>query len=119
VPQPRPLGERIQARLINLGVNIEANTDLVKLAGEEATLACVFTGNTRTVHAASVIMVTAREARDQLYRELEDRIDITRVGDCLAPGTIAACVRAGHEYAREIGLDPEREDRVRHEVANR
>jgi dimethylamine/trimethylamine dehydrogenase len=54
-----------------------------------------------------------------LYRELEDRIDITRVGDCLAPGTIAACVRAGYEYAREIDLDPESEVLVRREIATR
>jgi dimethylamine/trimethylamine dehydrogenase len=79
----------------------------------------VFTGARRTIQVASIIMVTARVSRDGLYRELEERIDITRIGDCLAPGTIAACVRAGHEYAREIDADPEREDRVRHEAANR
>jgi dimethylamine/trimethylamine dehydrogenase len=50
-------------------------------------------------------MVTSRESRDGLYRELEDRIDIVRIGDCLAPGTIAACVRSGHEYAQ--GMDCE------------
>ncbi|MBW2287051.1 MAG: FAD-dependent oxidoreductase [Deltaproteobacteria bacterium] len=111
--------ERIQARLINGGVQIEANTVLVGLAGEEATLACVFTGARHTIQVASIIMVTARVSRDGLYRELEERIDITRIGDCLAPGTIAACVRSGHEYAREIDADPEREDRVRHEAANR
>jgi len=111
--------ERIQARLINCGVHIEPNTALVALAGEEATLACVFTGARRTVRVANIVMVTARASREGLYRELEERIDITRIGDCLAPGTIAACVRSGHEYAREIDADPEREDRVRHEVANR
>ena len=47
-------------------------------------------------------MVTARESRNELYRELEDRIDITRIGDCLAPGTIATAVYAGHRYAREM-----------------
>lgn len=111
--------ERIQARLINLGVQIEPNTVLVRLAGDEATLACVFTGAQRKLRVPNVVMVKARISRDDLYRELEERIDITRIGDCLAPGTIAACVRAGHEYEREIDVDPEREDRVRHEAANR
>jgi len=111
--------ERIQARLIGLGVRIEANTLLVELAGEEATLACVFTGKRRTVRAANVVMITARSSRDGLYRELADRIDITRIGDCLAPGTIAACVRSGHEYAREIDSDPEGEIGVRREIPNR
>ncbi|MBW2421308.1 MAG: FAD-dependent oxidoreductase [Deltaproteobacteria bacterium] len=111
--------ERIQARLIESGVQIEANTTLVELAGEEATLACVFTGARRSIRVASVVMVTARLSRDGLYRELEDRIDIKRIGDCLAPGTIASCVRSGHEYAREIDVDPESADRVRREVATR
>jgi dimethylamine/trimethylamine dehydrogenase len=111
--------ERIQARLIHLGVRIEPNTALVALAGEEATLACVFTGTRRTVRVANVVMVTARLSRDHLYRELEDRIDITRIGDCLAPGTIAACVRAGHEYAQEFDADPESEILVRREMATR
>jgi dimethylamine/trimethylamine dehydrogenase len=103
--------ERIQARLIDLGVRIEPNTALLELAGEEAVLACVFTGRRRTLNAANVVMVTARLSRDDLYRELEDRIEITRIGDCLAPGTIAACVRSGHEYARE--MDAETQDEVR------
>jgi len=110
---------RIQARLLQLGVRIEANTDLVELAGEEATLACVFTGTRRTIQAASTVMVTARLSRDDLYRELEDSIDITRIGDCLAPGTIAACVRSGHEYAQDIDADPANDLLVRREVANR
>ena len=108
--------ERIQARLIELGVRIEPNTALVQLAGEEAVLACVFTGRKRALKAASVVMVTSRRSRDQLYRELEDRIDITRIGDCLAPGTIAACVRSGYEYAREIDADPEAESCIRREI---
>ncbi len=99
---------RIQATLIELGVRIEANTVLCRLGGDEATLACVFTGRERRVVADSIVMVTSRASHDALYRELEDRIDIVRIGDCLAPGTIAACVRSGHEYARE--MDGERQD---------
>jgi len=110
--------ERIQVRLIELGVRIEPNTALVGLAAGEAVLACVFTARRRSIAIANVVMVTARESRDGLYRELEGRIDITRVGDCLAPGTIAACVRDGHRYAREIGLDRS-EIVVRREMATR
>jgi dimethylamine/trimethylamine dehydrogenase len=100
--------ERIQARLLDLGVRIEPNTVLTELAGQKAVLACVFTGRERSTETASVVMVTARESRDDLYRELEDRIDIVRIGDCLAPGTIAACVRSGHEYAQEMDAEGER-----------
>ncbi len=108
--------ERIQARLINLGVRIEANTVLMGLAGEDALLACVFTRRERTLKVANVVMVTSRTSRDELYAELEDRIDITRIGDCLAPGTIAACVRSGHEYAQEMDAEPEDEIRFRREI---
>jgi dimethylamine/trimethylamine dehydrogenase len=76
----------------------------------------VFSGRARTLEVASVVMVTARVSRDRLYRELEERIDITRIGDCLAPGTIAACVRSGHEYAREMDAEPEGEVRFRREI---
>jgi dimethylamine/trimethylamine dehydrogenase len=58
------------------------------------------------VEAASVIMVTSRAPRDGLYRELGEQIDILRVGDCLAPGTIASAVYSGHRYAREMDEAP-------------
>ena len=60
-------------------------------------------------------MVTARDPSDALFHELADRIDITRIGDCLAPGTIAACVRSGHEYAQEMDAPAERGVRFRRE----
>jgi dimethylamine/trimethylamine dehydrogenase len=100
--------ERIQARLLELGVRIEPNTVLIELDGEKAVLACVFTGRVRGADAENVVMVTSRESRDGLYRELSARIDIVRIGDCLAPGTIAACVRSGHEYAQEMDAEGER-----------
>ena len=98
---------RIHTRLMGLGVRIETNSALVELAGKEATLACVFTGERRLLEVAHVIMVTSRVANDDLYRELEDRIDIVRIGDCLSPGTIADCVRSGHLYAQEMDTDGE------------
>ena len=79
-------------------------------------LACVFTGRERTLDVANVVMVTARLSRDRLYHDLEDQIDVTRIGDCLAPGTIAACVRSGHEYAQEMDAEPSAELRFRRET---
>jgi dimethylamine/trimethylamine dehydrogenase len=106
--------ERIQARLIGLGVRIEANTALAGLDGERVRLECVFTGRERETSASTVVMVTARESREALYRELVDRIDVLRIGDCLAPGTIAACVRSGHEYAQE--MDAKSDTSARREI---
>ncbi len=56
-------------------------------------------------------MVTARLPGDGLYHELTENSDaltragirsVTRIGDCLAPGTIAAAVYSGHRFAREL-----------------
>jgi dimethylamine/trimethylamine dehydrogenase len=53
-------------------------------------------------------MVTSREPNDALHHELAEQIDITRVGDCSAPGIIAAAVMAGHRYARTMDV-PEKD----------
>jgi dimethylamine/trimethylamine dehydrogenase len=61
-------------------------------------------------------MVTARTPNDDLYRALTDDAGtlqsagvetVTRIGDCLAPGTLAAAVFSGHCFARELNApDP-------------
>jgi len=59
-----------------------------------------------------MVMVTGRIPDDRLYYELKadedtfakaDIKSVTRIGDCLAPGTIAAAVHSGHGFAQ--GLD--------------
>ncbi len=106
---------RIQARLIELGVRSETDSIIASLGAGRAELACVHTRRTRDVEMASVVMVTSREPNDALYHELCERIDIERVGDCSAPGTIATAVFAGHRYAREMDADQDlfRRDRPR------
>jgi dimethylamine/trimethylamine dehydrogenase len=94
---------RIQRRLLELSVTIDANTALVAIDGRRATLACTFTDRRWQVDAATLVMVTSRSPHDDLHASLSGHFDVTRIGDCLAPGTIAACVYAGHRYARELG----------------
>jgi dimethylamine/trimethylamine dehydrogenase len=60
----------------------------------------------REMEAASVVMVTSRAPRDALYRELAERVDIVRIGDCLAPSTLASAVYSGHRYARDMDAAP-------------
>ena len=57
-----------------------------------------------------------KRADDALYRALDGRIDIERVGDCLAPGTIATCVRSGHAYAQEMDATFDRDMPFRRET---
>ena len=92
----------IQARLIELGVRLELSSVLETIEKESVELSCAYSGRTRRLDVQSVVMVTARDPADALFYELEGRIDITRIGDCLAPGTIASAVYSGHRYAREM-----------------
>jgi dimethylamine/trimethylamine dehydrogenase len=97
-----------QMRLMGEGVKIETHTILATIGEKSVELSCVYTGSTRDVLADHVVLVTSREPNDALYTELDERIDITRVGDCSAPGIIAAAVMAGHRYARSMDA-PERD----------
>lgn len=107
--------ERIQTRLLELGVKIEPHCNLESFSGEYAELACVFTKACRKIVCRTIVMVTMRQPVDQLFHDLQasmPRTDrrkletIVRIGDCYAPSTIAAAVYAGHRYAREIGATP-------------
>ena len=103
--------ERIQARLIHLGVNIIPSRNLKSFDGNRVSLECVYTGKEEEMQADSLVMITARIPNDDLYYELFLQSDalsaagiksLTRIGDCLAPGTIASAVFSGHKFAREF-----------------
>jgi dimethylamine/trimethylamine dehydrogenase len=97
-----------QMRLMREGVEIETQTILSAIGEERVELSCAYTGCTREILADHVILVTSREPNDALYNELGEQLDITRVGDCSAPGIIASAVMAGHCYARSMDA-PERD----------
>jgi dimethylamine/trimethylamine dehydrogenase len=97
----------IQSRLLELDVRIEANQGLQAITAGLVTTACVFTGRTRDLEASSVILVTARDAGDQLFQSSVEKINnVARIGDCFSPGTIAAAVHAGRQFAEEFGAPP-------------
>ena len=103
----------IQRRLLELGVTIMTGKRLASLGSDSVALACVFTGRIEPVAAASVVLVTMQSPEDTLYHELAARGDdlrragvqrLVRIGDCLAPGTIAAAVYSGHRFARDLDV---------------
>jgi dimethylamine/trimethylamine dehydrogenase len=105
----------IQTRLIEAGIDLIVSHRLAAIREKDAGLVCAFTDRPRTVAARSVVLVTLRMPNDALYRELmQDATSlagagirsVTRIGDCLAPGTIAAAVHDGHRYARELDAPP-------------
>ena len=101
----------IQARLLERGVEIKTNRNLVSIGNGAAELACTYTGRIESVACAATVMVTMRLPDDGLYHalmadpaanEVAGIASIDRIGDGLAPATIAAAVYAGHRYAREL-----------------
>jgi dimethylamine/trimethylamine dehydrogenase len=94
----------IQSRLLKLGVKIIANHALSAIAHDHVTLDCVFTGEAVKREAGSTVLVTSRRPADGLWRELQAQgISASRAGDCFGPGTIAAAVHSGRNFAEGFG----------------
>ncbi len=102
---------KIQARLMNMGVNFIPSKNLIAFDGKTATLECIFTDRQIIIDAEGLVMVTSRIPNDKLYHDLTSRPDallkagiksVTRIGDCLAPGIIAKAIFSGHKFAREF-----------------
>lgn len=100
---------RIQGRLMNLGVKIISSRNLKAFDGNRAILECVYTGSEEESQVDGLVMITARVPNDTLYHELSMKSEalvsagiktLTRIGDSLAPGTIATSVFSGHKFAR-------------------
>jgi len=103
---------RIQTRLIELGVKIVPLHNLESIHDDHVELACVYTDTIKVISCGTAILVTMRESKETLFHGLSATIGtgvatapktVTRIGDCFAPGTIAAAVYSGHRYARELG----------------
>ncbi len=94
--------KRIQTRLLQAGVRIVASHDMAAIHGDHVALKCVYTGTATQCPAAAVVMVTMRLPDDALFRELPPSLPVVRIGDALAPATIAHAVYAGHRFAREL-----------------
>ncbi len=103
--------ERIQRRLIEMEVDIVSLHNIAEIRASEIDFSCMYTDRIQTRPCATVVMVTMKAPNDGLYHELMERPDalekagiksVKRIGDCLAPGTIAAAVYSGHRFAREL-----------------
>ena len=94
--------------MIDAGIEIVTNRVVTRIGPDGVTAACVFSGRRRDIGADWVLPLTRREPHDALYHEVRDAISkdrtpvpttVTRIGDCLAPGTIAAAVYSGYRAA--------------------
>ena len=110
---------RVQARLLELGVELALARRLVEIGEDRVELACVHSDRRARLPRGSVVLVTMRDPDDRLYRALAGdgggdggrasrRLEaagiksVTAIGDCLAPGLVAAAVYGGHRYGREF-----------------
>lgn len=102
---------RIQTRLLEIGVEILPLHNLVSIGKSEVEFACIYTDRRQVRRCGSIVLVTSRDPRDALYHDVMKHPQaladarpksVTRIGDCLAPGTIAASIYSGHRYAREL-----------------
>lgn len=117
---------RGQRRLMELDVELVTAHGLRSFDGKEAVLECTYSGREKRIAAENLVMVTQRQPNDDLYQQLQKRMEaggeglpktVKRIGDCDAPAIIAAAVYAGHRYAREldtiVDIDkPSRHDRI-------
>jgi dimethylamine/trimethylamine dehydrogenase len=112
---------RIQRRLLELGVELVTSHAVIATVAGGVRAACVFTGRERALAAGAAVFVTARLPADAVYQGLlERRADwadaglksVKAVGDCLAPGTIAAAVWEGRRYAEELDEPDDRGDTI-------
>ncbi|MFK7731843.1 MAG: FAD-dependent oxidoreductase, partial [Pseudomonadales bacterium] len=100
---------RVQARLLELDIDLILNKGLNGFDGHTASLGCVYTEQECYIDADSVVMVTSRLPNDELYHQLQHAIEsgesgapksVARIGDAEGPSIIASAVYAGHKYAR-------------------
>lgn len=99
------------AALIEAGVEIVTNRSIERITADSVITSCIFTGRKSEIAADWVLPLTRREPLDDLYKTLQQAMDdglegaprsLRRIGDCEAPGMIAAAVYSGYKAAIEL-----------------
>ena len=98
----------IQKTLMGLGVDIVTSHDVTGIEPDQVNTACIYSDKPRKISCGTVVLVTMRRPVETLWQKLRgsDVSSLTRIGDALAPGTIAAAVHSGHLFARNLGEPP-------------
>ncbi len=95
----------IEDRLVSLGVKLRVSHVLEEVEAGRATFHVNLVRDRVQLEFGSLILVTGRVPRDDLYTQLMARDDcppVTRIGDCHSPSHVADAVYAGHRFAREF-----------------
>jgi dimethylamine/trimethylamine dehydrogenase len=108
--------ERIQAKLMKLGVKLFTRHVLSEIKGDSVMLSDTVLGNEVELPRDGVVLVTDRKPNDELYQALRASTSFVAtnaphsaqhgtlriIGDAEAPNIIAQAVFAGHLAAREF-----------------
>ncbi|HEX9386606.1 MAG TPA: FAD-dependent oxidoreductase [Anaerolineales bacterium] len=100
--------ERIQHKLMRLGVKLYPQTVLTEIENDCVKLVNTISGETIELQRDGVVLVSDRVSNDSLYDELkpalaEGKINSLRIiGDAEAPNILAQAVFSGHLAAREF-----------------
>ena len=103
--------ERIQRKLVKLGVKLYPQTILSKIESYCVRLADTISGNEVEMPCDGVVLVSDRISNDSLYDELKPALadgklnSLRLIGDAEAPNIIAQAVFSGHLAAREFDED--------------
>jgi dimethylamine/trimethylamine dehydrogenase len=104
----------VQRQLLQIGVKIECNLSLAGVGRGRLELECVYSGKHRGDEYENLVLVTGRLPETDLYQDLRLRTgemqdagikSLQRIGDCLAPSSIADAVYRGHKLAREADTE--------------
>jgi dimethylamine/trimethylamine dehydrogenase len=99
--------ERIQGRLMELGVELLTSKGLLRADAGGVRLSCTYTGRESDLECDALLLVTSRLPNDELAQTLAGAGGSVRaVGDAYSPGTIAAAVWDGRRYAEELDAEP-------------
>ena len=98
---------KVQARVLELGIEVIVSHEIVEVDKDEITLANVYSeALLQTLACDTLILITSRDSDDALYQALTEHEDsfktLRAIGDCNAPGTVAAAVYDGHSAARHL-----------------
>jgi dimethylamine/trimethylamine dehydrogenase len=100
--------ERIQHKLMKLGVKLYTQTTLSEIRKDSVRLSNTVSGDEVELPRDAVVLVTDRKPNDDMYASLTltlsqwERGYVRVIGDAEAPNIIAQAVFAGHLAAREF-----------------
>jgi hypothetical protein len=93
----------VYPRLHAKGVRLTTQTLPERYDGDRLEIQQLWSGEREVREADTVVFSTLRTANDELYHRLRvERADVRRVGDALAPRSVAAVIYEGEELGRAL-----------------